>query len=62
MNSFLLTGKSALLSETHTLCTHANFISINSSSFKQINSWKEPDDKMVAIVHLGEKGIEEHQD
>ena len=30
--------------------------------FKQINSWKEPDDKMVAVVHLDQKGIEEHRD
>ena len=30
--------------------------------FKQINSWKELDDKMVAFVHLDQKGIEEHQD
>ena len=30
--------------------------------FKQINSWKELDDKMVAVVHLDHKGIEEHRD
>ena len=30
--------------------------------FKQIISWKEPDDKKIAIVHLDQKGIEELQD
>ena len=35
---------------------------IVSLSFEQINFWKELDDKMVAIVHLEKKGLEEHQD
>ena len=30
--------------------------------FKQINSWKELDDKIVAIAYLDQKGLEEHQD
>ena len=28
----------------------------------QINSWKELDGKILAIVHLHQKGLEEHQD
>ena len=35
---------------------------MDSSFSKQINSWKELDDKMVAVVHLDQKGIEEYQD
>ena len=35
---------------------------VQSLFFNQINSWKELDDKMVAIVHLDQKEIEEHQD
>ena len=30
--------------------------------FKQVNSCKELDDKMVAIVHLDQKGLKEHRD
>ena len=30
--------------------------------FNQIYSWKEQDDKMVAIVHLDQKGIKEHRE
>ena len=30
--------------------------------FIQINSWKEVDDKMIAVVHLDQKEIEDHQD
>ena len=41
-------------------CNHIDYM--NSLSFKQINSWKELDDKMVAVVYLDQKGIEEHQD
>ena len=33
------------------------------SLFKKINSWKGLDDKIVAVVHLDQKGaIEEHRD
>ena len=31
-------------------------------SSKQISSWKELDVKIVALVHLDQKGIEEYQD
>ena len=30
--------------------------------YKQINSWREQDDKMVAFVQLAHQGLEEHQD
>ena len=35
---------------------------MNSSLSKQINSWKELDDKVIVNVHLDQKGLEEHQD
>ena len=35
---------------------------MNSLLFKQTNSWKELDDKMIAFVHLEKKGLEEHRD
>ena len=35
---------------------------LNTLSFKQINSWKELDGKVVAVVHLEQKGKEDPKD
>ena len=34
---------------------------MNSLLSKQTNSWKDLDDKMIAIVHLDQKGIGENR-
>ena len=68
MNTVLHTGEPALLSweyvdtHNHILYYNAHVDYMHSLFFNQINSWKELDDKIVAVVHLDQKGIEEHQD
>ena len=62
---FYILEKLSLLSweyaDTHYLYyAHVDYVHL--LFITQIISWKEQDDKMVAVVHLDQKEIEDHQD